>query len=65
MHAVGGVDLKAWYFIDHNHFVHTRGAVALGGLAKLGQMRFNRNRRIGQFQMTRLVLFMLRAGQKD
>ena len=46
-----------------DHFIHTRRAVALGGFCVLGQVVLDRDRRIGQLEMTGLIFLMARIRQ--
>ena len=66
MNTVLGVDLEALAaaIFRFNHFVHTGRAVALGRFVVLGQVFLQRNVRVGQLQVNRLVFLVVGVGDK-
>lgn len=62
MHAVLGVDLEALAAVFlADYFVHARRAVALGRFVVQRQVGADRDARVSQFQVARLLFFMVGA----
>ena len=65
VHAVLGVDLKSRTVLFMHDFIHAGGAVSLRGLSVVREVDGNRNARIAQREMARLIFFMVGIRQKD
>ncbi|MNG14614.1 hypothetical protein D3C84_983810 [compost metagenome] len=64
MHTVLGIDLQTLLPFRLNDLIDARRAITLSRLVKQRQVGFERDIRILQFQLTRLIFLMIGIGQE-